>query len=63
LEHREIYACIESMTEKGKAVDLITVADALKNNPEVEKAGGISYLAETSDRLVSRIHLEAKCLS
>jgi len=51
------------MTEKGKAVDLITVADALKNNPEVEKAGGISYLAETSDRLVSRIHLEAKCLS
>ena len=58
-EHREIYACIESMTEKGKAVDLITVADALKNNPEVEKAGGISYLAETSGRLVSSIHLEA----
>jgi replicative DNA helicase len=57
-EHRVIYACIESMNDQGKPVDLITVADALKNNAEVEKAGGISYLAETSGRLVSTVHLE-----
>jgi replicative DNA helicase len=57
-EHREIYACIENMFQKGVPVDLITIGNALKNNPVLEQAGGILCLAKLAGQLVSTAHLE-----
>ena len=57
-EHKEIYNCISTMTDKGAAVDFITVGNALKNNELIEKAGGMLYLAKLAGMVASTIHLE-----
>lgn len=56
--YRALYAGIEEMNRKGQAIDLLTVANALQHDEEVARAGGISFLAELSGKLVSTIHLE-----
>ncbi len=43
-EHRLIYRQIVRMSEQAKPVDVITVAEALENSNELEKAGGLAYL-------------------
>lgn len=43
-EHRLIYRHIARLTEHAKPVDVITVAESLENNAELDKAGGLSYL-------------------
>ncbi len=43
-EHRLIYRQIVKMSEQAKPVDVITVAEALENSSELEKAGGLAYL-------------------
>ena len=43
-EHRLIYRHIARLTEHFKPVDVITVAESLESNAELEKAGGLSYL-------------------
>lgn len=43
-EHRLIFRQIVHLNEQAKPVDVITVAEALENNGELDKAGGLSYL-------------------
>jgi len=56
--HKEIYICIESMTENNEAIDILTISNKLKNNKALANFGGIVYLAQLSGRLISAEHLE-----
>ncbi|MCS7233016.1 MAG: replicative DNA helicase [Synergistetes bacterium] len=44
--HRVIYDVILELFDKGKAVDLITVSEALRKKGKLEDIGGVDYLTE-----------------
>ncbi len=45
-DHAVLFQTIIELTEKGQPVDLITVTNRLQQEGNVEKAGGITYLAQ-----------------
>lgn len=47
--HKNIFQCMMSLRSKGQAVDLITVAQKLKNKDLLERSGGASYLTTIAD--------------
>jgi len=44
--HRRIYEAVLSLYEKGRGVDILTVAEKLRDDRYVQAAGGSAYLAE-----------------
>jgi len=53
-------ACIELETER-QPIDLLTVADKLRSNGDLEAVGGMHYLAQFTQKIVSSAHLETHC--
>lgn len=47
--HRRIFACIERLAAEGQPFELVTLCDALKDDPEVCLAGGAAYIASLCD--------------
>jgi replicative DNA helicase len=47
--HRKIYQAIVTLYEKGHPVDLVLLADVLKDHKQIEDVGGYPYLAELWD--------------
>ncbi|WP_292960416.1 replicative DNA helicase [Novosphingobium sp. UBA1939] len=45
-DHRRIFSAAKALHDAGKAVDVVTVIDALTARGEAEKAGGLAYLGE-----------------
>lgn len=45
-DHRAIFATAKALHDAGKAVDLLTVLDALEARGEADRAGGLAYLGE-----------------
>lgn len=45
-DHRRIYGVLLELIEKGVSPDLVLVCDRLKAKAELDKAGGMSYIAE-----------------
>ncbi len=45
-EHRIIFRHMAKLVETGQPIDVVTMADALANADELERVGGIVYLAE-----------------
>jgi len=56
--HREIYKVIQEVFEKGSAVDMITVASALKSKGTLAGVGGRAYLAELASLLPTASNVE-----
>ncbi len=56
-EHRLIYRHIARLTEYGKPVDVITVAESLESNAELEKAGGLAYLGSLAQNVPSAANI------
>ncbi len=57
--HQKIFAAIEALFNKNEPVDLVTLANRLKENGDLEKIGGAVYLASLVDTVpaaVSPIH-------
>ena len=54
-EHRIIFSCMQKLAEEGTPCDLVTVTDALKDTGELEKAGGVAYVASLSNTLPTSI--------
>jgi replicative DNA helicase len=50
-EHRLIYRHIARLTEHAKPIDVITVAESLESNAELDKAGGLSYLGSLAQNV------------
>lgn len=47
--HRIIYQAILSLFSENKAIDLITLTDALRRQGQLENIGGVTYLAELTN--------------
>ncbi|MBL8453526.1 MAG: replicative DNA helicase [Zoogloea sp.] len=45
-DHRTIFATAKALHDSGRAVDLLTVFDALEARGEAERVGGVAYLGE-----------------
>ena len=56
--HRRIYARMRDLGDQGRPVDLITLADELGRNKEVEAVGGVAYLSSLTDGLPHRPNIE-----
>jgi replicative DNA helicase len=56
-----IYKAICTLNAGHKPVDLLTVAEQLKQEGNLETVGGIPYLAVMTSKLVSSAHLEHHC--
>ncbi len=57
--HRLIFKQIAQLADAGEPVDVITVADKLTANGELDAAGGLSYLAELASNTPSASNLRA----
>ncbi|ELY3575035.1 AAA family ATPase [Cronobacter sakazakii] len=47
-QHGRIFAALQGLNAKGKALDMLTLSDALEMQGELEQVGGFAYLAEIS---------------
>jgi replicative DNA helicase len=56
-EHRLIFRHIGRLTDRAKPVDVITVAESLESNNELDKAGGLSYLGSLAQNVPSAVNV------
>src|SRR5581483_4397533 len=47
--HRKIFRAMIQLSDRNEPVDIITLADILKNNGELEAVGGAAYLTSLND--------------
>ena len=47
--HQKIFACISDLFDHGEPIDLVTLANALKEKGHLENVGGAAYLARLVD--------------
>lgn len=47
-QHGRIFAALQGLNAKGKALDMLTLSDALEMRGELELVGGFAYLADIS---------------
>ncbi|MBU0899425.1 replicative DNA helicase [bacterium] len=56
--HGKIYNSIVDLFDKGEPVDLVTLTNSLKKNGDLEKIGGVSYLATILNAVPTSAHIE-----
>src|SRR3954452_10039712 len=49
--HRRIYLRMTDLMDTQRAVDIVTLAEELARNKEVESVGGVAYLASLTEGL------------
>src|SRR5690554_467642 len=57
-KHQAIYEAILQLFESGEPVDLLTVANRLRQNKKLEVAGGEFYLVQLTQKVSSSAHIE-----
>jgi replicative DNA helicase len=56
--HRRIYSRIVELAEAGRAIDFITLSEALTQHKELDAVGGVAYLASLTDGLPRSQNIE-----
>ena len=56
-QNRVVYEAIRELAAKDQPIDMMTVAEKLKTQGTLEKAGGAVYLADLTRRVASTAHL------
>lgn len=56
-EHRLIFHHIWQLTDHAKPVDVLTVAESLESNAELDKAGGLPYLGSLAQNVPSAANI------
>lgn len=56
--HKKIFSAMKDLAEKGQAVDLVTLTEALKTSGLLAKLGGEVYLTELVDKVSTAAHVE-----
>ncbi|MDG5473892.1 replicative DNA helicase [Jeotgalibacillus sp. ET6] len=56
--HQKIFEVMMSLSDKGKAIDLITVTEELSAAKELEDVGGVSYLSDVAASVPTAANLE-----
>src|SRR5512142_252027 len=49
--HRRIYERLRELNETGRAIDFITLSEALNQHKDLEAVGGFAYLSSLTDGL------------
>ena len=57
-QHGLIFKTVKELFGRSEPVDILTVANELRNNGELEAAGGEHYLIELSNKVSSSAHSE-----
>lgn len=57
-EHQSIFRAIFKLFEQSQPVDMMTVIDRLRQDGELEAAGGAYYVAQLTNKVVSAAHIE-----
>ena len=58
-DHRLIYKCIESLADDNKPYDVVTLAEWLENNGQLDQAGGLSFLAALAENTPTAANITA----
>lgn len=58
-DHRRIFRHIRALAEAGKAVDVLTVDDSIREANESEQTGGLGYLGEIANNTLSAARIKA----
>ena len=56
-EHRIAFRHIAQLADQAKPIDVITVAESLENNAELDKAGGLAYLGSLAQNVPSAANI------
>lgn len=56
--HELIFTAIRDLAMKQEPIDMLTVVEQLRRSGELEAVGGVSYIAQLSQKVVSSAHLE-----
>ncbi|MDR0865793.1 MAG: replicative DNA helicase [Candidatus Symbiothrix sp.] len=56
--HELIFTAIQSLAMKQEPIDILTVVEQLRKTGDLEAAGGVPYIAQLSQKVVSSAHLE-----
>ena len=56
--HERIYEAMNQLYERHEAIDVLTLADTLKNNSQLDLIGGASYLTELTNFVPTAAHVE-----
>jgi len=56
--HELIFTAIQDLAIKEKPIDILTVVEQLRKTGTLEAAGGTSYIAQLSQKVVSSAHIE-----
>jgi len=56
--HELIYTAIQNLAIQQKPIDILTVVDQLRKSGTLEAAGGTSYIAQLSQKVVSSAHID-----
>lgn len=57
--HRRIFKAMDEMLDRGTAIDLMTLSEALARKKELESVGGVTYLSTLTEGLPRRDNIEA----
>lgn len=58
IKHKKIFEVIKEMTQRGDAIDYLTVTNALRAKGILESVGGASYISVLSDIIPTYAHAE-----
>ncbi len=58
-DHRLIFRVISRLVAEGRPADVVTVAEALESNGELERAGGLPYIASLAEHTPSAANVSA----
>ncbi len=56
--HRLVFEVMQELMEKGEPVDMVTVAEALRSRGNLEKAGGIPFVASLANSVPTAAGME-----
>ena len=56
--HARLYAAVSALSERGLPMDVVTVADRLKQSRELDRVGGVAYLAELTEKVPTAANIE-----
>ncbi|MCL4490585.1 MAG: replicative DNA helicase [Nitrospirae bacterium] len=57
-QHRTIFRAMQELHRKHETIDIVTLSDHLKGRREMEKAGGLSYLSELAQSVMTSAGVE-----
>ncbi len=57
-EHRTIFSAMRTLAAKGEPIEILSLYDALKENQEINDAGGAGFIASLGDGIHSKAPVE-----